>query len=257
MSANASPNPQPVYVYGVVSAETTLEVADPGVAGERIELVAHDGVAAVISAFPAADPRVRRRDLDAHLRTIERIFEQTTVAPCAFGTVIASRRDVQERFLGPRGPELRRLLAKLEGHVQMNVKAEYDEDAVLREVASQDRDVAAARERAKALGAAAYYENIRLGELVSAAVADRRARDGERIGARLSPLAADSAADPADGDELLVFKASFLVGRERLADFDAALDELAADEGGRIRFDAIGPLPPTAFARVEEVAAWA
>jgi hypothetical protein len=257
MSANETHDPQPVYVYGVVPAEPSLSIADPGVGGAPVEVVEHDGVAAVVSAFPADDPRVRRRDLNAHLQTLERVFERTTVAPCPFGTVIGSRRDVEERFLAPRSDELQSLLAHLEGHAQMNVKAEYDEEVVLRGLVADDPDVAAAREHAKALGSAAYYENIRLGELVSARLAQRRARDAERIAARLSPLAAATVEEAVNESELLVFKGSFLVGQARFAEFDRALDELAAGESGSLRFEAIGPLPPTAFANLEEVGTWA
>lgn len=247
----------PVYVYGVVPAGAALDVRNPGVAGERVELVQHGGVAAVTSTFPGEDTRVRRRDLNAHLKTLETAFEQTTIAPCPFGTVLASREDVEAGFLAPRSEELQRLLSRLEGHVQMNVRAEYDETAILQEIVAEDRDVEAARDRAKELGAAAYYENIRLGELVSGRIAQRRGRDHGRISARLGALASDVVEDAADGGELLVFKGSLLVAKQTLPDFDAALDELAESEQGRIRFDAIGPLPPTAFATLEEAPSWA
>jgi hypothetical protein len=257
MSANENNDLQPVYVYGVVPAEPSLLLADPGVAGERVELVAHDGIAALVSAFPADDPRVRRRDLVAHLETLERVFERTTVAPCPFGTVLGSRDDVEHLFLAERHDELQSLLARLEGHAQMNVKAEYDEEVVLRELVADNPDVAAERERAKAMGSAAYYENIRLGELVSARLAQRRAEDAERIAARLSALASATVEEPVNESELLVFKASFLVAQARFAEFDVALDELAEGESGRLRFEAIGPLPPTAFANLEAVGTWA
>ena len=255
MSANENRDSQPVYVYGVVSADSGLSIREPGVADQSVELVAHDGVAAVVSAFPADDPRVRRRDPVAHLQTLERIFERTTVAPCPFGTVMSSPADVEDQFLSPRRDELRSLLARLEGHAQMNVKAEYDEEAVLRDLVAADPEVSAARERVKAMGAAAYYESIRLGELVSARLSARRAYDAERISARLSALAAATVEEPVNESELLVFKASFLVGQARFAEFDRALDELAGGESGRLRFEAIGPLPPTAFASLER-GAW-
>jgi hypothetical protein len=248
MTANETSNPQAVYVYGVVPAGVALPVGEAGVGGREVELLEYDGIAAVVSEFPAGDVRVRRRDLLAHLRTLERIFDEVTVAPCPFGTVIASRGEVESAFLAPRRAELRRLLGRLEGHVQMNVKAEYDEEAVLREIVTHDSDVARARERSKALGAAGYYENIRLGELISARLAGLRASDGAEISARLSSFAAESASDATDGSELLVFKGSFLVARDRLEGFDATLDALAASHADRLRVEAIGPLPPTAFA---------
>src|SRR3954452_7635018 len=105
MSADQTRDAQPVYLYGVVPGGADLSLADAGVAGAKIELVEHDGLAALVSAFPADDARVRRRDLDSHLRTIERVFEHVTIAPCPFGTVMRSRGDVEQRLLAPRREE--------------------------------------------------------------------------------------------------------------------------------------------------------
>ena len=248
MPATHDAQRSPQYVYGVVPAGAAVSVEEAGVGGEAVRLVEDDGVAAVVSAFAGVDVRLRRRDLLAHLRTLERVFEQATVAPCPFGTVVGE--DVREAFLAPRREELRRLLQRLEGHAQMNVKVEYEEDTILGEIVAQDRDVARARERTKALGSAAYYENIRLGELISARLAERRAVDAEAIHARLSALAAEAAPEAVEG-ELLVYKGSFLVARTRLEEFDAATEALVAGRPGRMRFDVIGPLPPAAFATLE------
>ena len=54
--------------------------------------------------------------------------------------------------------------------------------------------------------------------------------------------------DPPEGAAL---KASFLVDRKRLARFDDALEKIAASAQPLLRFDVIGPLPPTAFASTE------
>jgi Gas vesicle synthesis protein GvpL/GvpF len=256
MTASKTRDSEPVYVYGVVPAGIEVSVADPGVAGRPIELLEHDAVAAVVSSFPNDDARVRRSDLLAHLRTLERVFEQATLAPCPFGTIIGSRRDVEEAYLAPRHEELRRLLDRLDGHVQLNVKAEYREEALLREIVAEDSAIASARQRAKALGSAAYYENLRLGELVAGRIAQKRATDARRIAAHLSPHSADFVSDVDDRTELLVFKGSYLVRREQNASFDSALDELARSDAERLRFEAIGPLPPTAFATLEQEPGW-
>jgi len=258
MSANHTSSPQPVYVYGVVPAGTALPHETQGVAGRPLELLERDGVAAVVSEFPAGDFRVRRSDLQAHLRSVEQVFAQATVAPCPFGTVLGSRADVAAHFLDPRAGELRMLLERLEGHVQMNVKAEYEEEAILRDVVAEDAEIARLRERTKALGAAAYYENIRLGELITSRLAARRATDAAEIEARLSAAAATSVSDPEDAAQLAVFKGSFLVERRALGAFDDVLDGLAAERSAQLRFEVTGPLPPVAFATLEPgVQAWA
>jgi len=244
-----SPSAAAVYVYGVVARGSEPALADDGVAGGTVGLVQHGDLAALVSAMPSEQLRVRRRDLVSHLAVLERAFAATTIVPCSFGTVLASEEAVRNGLLGARGDELHALLRRLEGHVQLNVRARYDEDVLLRQIVAGDTGLQRLSERTVALGEAGYYERIRLGELVAAAVADRRAREEQALYARLAPLAREIAPDEA-GDEVL--KASFLVARNGLAGFDAELEGIAAEQDGLLRLESIGPLPPTAFARLEE-----
>ena len=238
---------EPIYVYGVVSTGASISLPADGVASAAPRLIESNGLAALVSSVPTERLRVRRKDLHAHLRALEEVFEQTTVLPCRFGTVLPSEDDVRRHLLDARREELYGLLEALAGRAQMNVKASYDEPEVLREVLASEPGIASARERAKKLGDAGYYENIRLGELVTASLSARRSDDAERIHARLAPLATDVVADARDAEALLVLKASFLVERTLLERFDAELESLAKQEAPTIRFELVGPLPPTAF----------
>lgn len=241
------PENAPVYVYGVVASGASVSLPKEGVADAPTRLIDSNGLAAVATSVPTEQLRARRRDLNAHLRTLERVFEQTTIVPCSFGTVLPSEDDVRAYLLEGRGEELHGLLERLAGRAQLNVKAAYDEDEVLRDVVASQPEVARLRERVSQLGNAAYYENIRLGELVAGLLAARRAQDAERIHMRLSKLAVDTLGEPVDASGLLVLKASFLVERKQLEQFDAELDSLAASESPTILFESFGPLPPTAF----------
>jgi Gas vesicle synthesis protein GvpL/GvpF len=61
----------PVYVYGVVASGARVSAPTEGVAGAPTRLIESNGLAAVASSVPAEQLRVRRRDLHAHLRTLE------------------------------------------------------------------------------------------------------------------------------------------------------------------------------------------
>ena len=112
---------------------------------------------------------------------------------------------------------------------------------------ASDARIARLRERAKGLGDAAYYENIRLGELIAEHLSARRGNDAQRIFARLAPLATEVVGDEDESPALLVLKASFLVERKRLDSFDEELEALAKQDAPVMRYEAVGPLPPTAF----------
>jgi hypothetical protein len=239
----------PVYVYGVVRGGLIGELAVDGVADRPVATIERDGLAAITSELTEEPLRVRRRDLRAHLGVLEAAFAEATIVPCAFGMVLHSRQAVESDLLTARREELLELLGRLEGRVQLNIKAAYDEETVLREVVESDPEIARLRRQSRALGDAGHMANIHLGEAVASALSERRAADERRILDRLSAEAKDVVVEEAPAT--VVLKASFLVDRERSERFDAALESLAAAEAPRLTFESIGPLPPTAFAALE------
>ena len=234
-----------VYVYGVVRADELPAVSADGVGDSAVELLERDGLAAIVSRLPD-DFRVKRRDLNRHLQVLEEAFGETTVVPCAFGTVLASEADVETALLSERRPELASALARLDGTVQLNVKAAYEPDELLRELVAKNPDVARLREESIRLGDAGYHQRVRLGELVAGLLDERREEDAARILSTLSGVAEDVTVD--DPGEYDALKASFLVKRRQLDRFDARLEEVARALQPVVRAEVIGPLPPTAFA---------
>lgn len=222
-----------------------------GVADRPVSTIELGGLAAVVSRLTDERLRVRRRDLVRHLHVLESAFAETTIVPCSFGMVLRSQEAVESELLEARREELHALLERLEGRLQLNVKAVYDEETVLREIVESEPEIARLRQQTRALGDAGHFASIRLGELVAAALTERRAADAERLLDRLTAEADDVVVD--EGPENVVLKASFLVSRERSGPFDAALDTLAAAEAPRLSFESIGPLPPTAFVSLEAV----
>jgi len=214
-----------------------------------VETIEQDGVAALASELPDSRLRVRRRDLDRHLRVLEAAFAETTIVPCAFATVLHDRAAVERELLVGRRDELLALLDRLDGRVQLNIRARYDEETVLREIVETEPEIADLRRRSRALGEAGHFQNIRLGELVAAAFDAWRVADAGRLLDRLVVEADDVFVEEAGGT--LVLKGAFLVARARLERFDSVLESLAAEESPRLAFESIGPLPPTAFSSLE------
>src|SRR5205814_1147876 len=130
-----------VYVYGVVRADELPAVSADGVGDSAVELLERDGLAAIVSRLPG-EFRVKRRDLNRHLQVLEEAFGETTVVPCAFGTVLASDADVEAALLSDRRAELQAALGRLDGMVQLNVKAVYEQEELLRELVAGNPEVA-------------------------------------------------------------------------------------------------------------------
>ncbi len=237
-----------VYVYGVApKADHDLPPVN-GVEDGELHGVEHADLLALTSRLER--PRLAARDLRAHWRVLERAFEQRTVLPVRFGTVMESEDDVRERLLEPNAERLSALLEEMHGLMQLNLKGRYDEDALLREIVRQNPAIAKLRERVAGRSAeATAAEQFRLGQLVEGDVAAHRERDTSVVLEALEPSAlavrAEEVAHPA------AFDLAFLVERSREDIFSRAVQELRERFDQRIELRYVGPLPPFSFAQAD------
>jgi hypothetical protein len=234
------------YVYGVVAASAPAPERR-GIGGAPLELVASDGLAALVSEVPADELRMGREAMSAHAEIVGAAHALSTVLPMRFGVVMEDDEAVRREILDAHRAALTDQLQEFEGTTELKVRAIYEEDQLLREVVSEDQDVA--RLRASLRGYpedATYYGRIQLGELIAKAIERKREPDAQQVLDALAPLAlAVDVAEPAH--ERVVVNASFLVQRARLEEFDAAVDRVGAAQAQRMRLKYVGPLPPHSF----------
>jgi hypothetical protein len=235
------------YVYGLVSADTELpsNLSGLGPSG-RVSTIVHERIAAIVSDVPTDRPLGTRDDLLAHEAVVDRVAERSAVLPMRFPAVVEEAGVVQE-LLAPHQQRFVEALARVDGLVQFTLKGRYEKDTVLREIAEADEEIMALRERVRDLPEdASYYDRIRLGELVVAAMEQRRENDGRQVLDQLAPMATDiSTRELGEPDE--VVNAAFLVARDHAKQFDDAVEEVGRGLAGRMRFRLIGPLAPYDF----------
>lgn len=239
------------YVYGIVEPNATVPRVK-GVRGARVARLAGEEVAALVSDIGEGQVRLGREEVLAHARVLERALAKGTVLPMRFGIVMSGPEEIRSRLLSEHSAELREQLTELEGKVEVRIRATYDEDALMRAVLAADPRITTLRRALQGRpDDATYYERIRLGELVAAAVERRREEDAHAIIEALARVAL--AVAPGDtAHERVAVQASFLVERTRLAEFDEVLDGVAAAYGGSIRFKYTGPLPAHSFVELAE-----
>jgi hypothetical protein len=223
-------------VYGV--ARHVPAIAHPGIVGADVSAIQHAGLVAIVSAVPSIDVRAKRHDLLAHQEVLQEAFAAGTVVPLRFGTVFDDAAAVVSELLEPSRGALLRLLERFDGVAELNVRARYDEEAVLREIVRDDPRVRRLRE---ARGA-----DVALGEAVVSALRAKRAADAARIEAVLARIAADVVIEEPRA-EYELFRGAFLVERDEVNAFDAAMNELARAREGCVVFKYFGPLPPHSF----------
>jgi hypothetical protein len=235
------------YVYGVVPASSKLPSTRRGIDDRPLRVVASGGLGALTSDAPGDELVAGRDELLTHSRVLEQALERGPVLPMRFGVVMPSEDSVRSDLLSAHRDELEAQLEEMRGKVEVNIKGIYDEQAVLAEVVRENTEVARLRESLQGVSEdATYFQRIRLGELVAEALTAKRGADEEVTLSLLSQYALDvQLGEPLH--ERMAVNASFLVERDRLEEFDRAVDELGARHADRIRFRYTGPLPPHSF----------
>ena len=236
-----------VYVYGVVASSGEEPPSAEGIEAAPVRLVGTPDLGALVSDL-GSDALSAPKAVRAHWSVLEEASREATVVPTRFGMVLENEEAVVARLLEPNRGALSELLRDLAGRVQLTVKGAYDEERMLREVVQSTPAVAELNRRVQTVSAeAAYYDRVRLGELVAAEVDHRRLADRDAAAARLEPLA-DAMREQEVRQPTAAYDLAFLVRREAIDDFTAGVRALDRETGDRIELSYIGPAPPYSFA---------
>ena len=236
------------YLYGVVASGAVApdaQAVDPALA---VVTLAEGGVAGIVSRVSLAefdeaalpqrlsDAAWLERTIRAHEQVLESALAAGPVVPCRFCTVYRDEHELR-RFLSEHGDALRAALARLDGRVELGVKA----------FASAPQTPSEAEE---AESGRAYLEARRREQQARESL--KRARDElarglhERLlGAAEDGVVLDLQSREVSGrDAEMVFNGSYLVA-DRAA-FEAALGAAAHEREG-VELELTGPWPPYNF----------
>lgn len=233
-----------IYVYGIAPAdvETTDQAQGVGEPPARVEVIAHDEVAALVSEIPVDHGLGTPADFSAHARLLDATAAAMPVLPLRFGAVLADRQSVTDELLAPNHDEFAQALRLLEGREEYIVKGRYDESAILRELL--DENAAAERLRQAIEGApedATRNERIQLGEILTRAISAKREQDTASLVEALRPLELDAALRAATHERDAVYVA-YLVDTDKRDAFQQAVDDWAERQHGRIDLNVLGPV---------------
>jgi hypothetical protein len=237
-----------VYVYGITRAGSAAPRA-AGVLGTGVTTIDCGPVAAIASILPSDAVRAKRRDLLRHSEVLQQAFAEGVVLPLRFGTLFRGPQALARDFLAPHSDDLVSLLNRFDGAGELRLRVSYnDQSAIFAEIVQGNPAIARLRDQAGQSNRAAQVE---LGEAVAAAYAGRRRADADAIVERLAAHATDVHVDEAEY-ELEVLRASFLVPREQMGEFDSVLESVALVQRHLMSFNCTGPVPPHSFVDLGE-----
>src|SRR5919204_1096318 len=230
---------QDTWIYGVVPAGASLRELerrheDDGL--PQVWVVESGDLGAIVGNRPEDDEKATRNQALAHARVLEAAVADAPVVPFRFGIIVPGDNEVASDLLEPYQDQLTELLKRFENSVQMTLKVYYDDEAVLKEIVDGNEEIASLKEKMREGSEEATRDiRVRLGELVSNALEQRRERDSAEILERLKEL---SLAATVDGLEMefMVLNAPFLVERDRQEEFERAVEEVANERQDRMRF---------------------
>ncbi len=259
----------PIYLYCLIRSEKDqpfsnkrLKTRGMGENGGPVYTVHFEDLAFVVSDCADERYEATRQNTLCHQKVIEEVMERGfNPLPVRFGTIATatSVRTTEERLrqvLRRRFGEFQGLLSDMEDKVEVGLKVFWKKERLFADIVSEYRQVRMLRDRIASRpssGLAWRDERIQRGTLVSRAVEDKRQREAPLLIRPLRPIAYDYKTNNIMTDTM-VLNGAFLVYKERLEEFDAAVDRLDEMFGDRMKFNYVGCLPPFNF--IEIVIHW-
>lgn len=240
------------YIYCIIAADKPLTFASPGIAGvdHPVHTVLHRGLAAVVSDSPATGYESTKRNMTAHMKVLEEVMRSHTILPIRFNSVSPCAAAVADQVLAPAFQALNDQLRKIEGRVEMGVKAFWREDVLYSEIVAAHDDIRRLRDRIEGRPPeSTYRERVRLGEMTEKALEAKRTRESAAMLARLKPFAEEVVVrDPLS--ERMALNVALLMKATAQKKFEQALAAMDAEENGRMTFKCVGPVPPYNFVEI-------
>lgn len=244
--------PMGQYLYCIIRSEDPRQFVTRGIGerGDTVRTVHYNDLAAVVSASPVVEYERTRRNMMAHTVVLEEVMQEFTILPVRFGTIAPSTEALQDQVLKRRYAELDNLLREMEGRIELGVKAFWYEEAIFRQIVEETPAIRSLRDSLTGRSPEeTYYDRIRLGEMVEAAMGKKREEDAEKLLARLRPLAYKTRVNKTITDRM-VLNAAFLLDRNREPEFDQAVQGLDAEMGQRLMLKYVGPVPAYNFVNI-------
>ncbi len=266
------------YVYGI-GARADLEplfaeTLPEGIEGSvPLEIVVEGELAAIASTVPLkdydeealeahlADPEWTAARAARHQKVVAHFAERAGIVPLRFGTIYRERSRIAQ-MLSEKREELSALTARVQGREEWSLNLFCERAKLMKRLDSTNLRLREASERAASAPPGQAYllrkktEALRSAEAraeiqrVTAAVAEALAARSD--GAKRLNLLRQETAEPGE----LAARLSFLVARDRLAEFRAVAEQLAREhtESG-FTLELVGPWPAFNFTDAATAAA--
>jgi hypothetical protein len=239
------------YVYGIIASGQPVVGAKSNLGGvaEEVYTVGYRDLAAVVSRSPVFIFDPTRDNALAHEHVLDTVMQNHTVIPMSFGTVFRSDGDVRE-FLRNIYPTLQGTLKQMAGKIELGLKVTWDRDRIIEELKSEHDEIHRFhQELVRKRLQSTYFARMQLGRMIDTALSDLAFSYIGAIYEGLRKVCVASHHGKPIGDKMIL-NAAFLVERNREAEFESMVHQVAHDLGDRLNFKYTGPWPPYNFVNI-------
>lgn len=230
------------YLYGIIGSENRESFGNIGISSSEVYTIQYEDVGAVVSDIPE-DYEIDIQQAVTHEKTLRKVMKTHTIIPVSFGVITKNEAEI-ENILKRARMKFKNTLEKIDNKLQINVKISWD-NAILAAILGENEELRTLSREAKEK-ATDQSLRIKLGRKVKSVLDERKNEYVKNIYHALRSLS-DEFKENKTTDQDTVMNASFLVDRKREQEFYNQLDELEKKYEKKLKFLAVGPLPPYNF----------
>jgi preprotein translocase subunit Sec63 len=232
------------YLYGIINSENKKSFGNIGVGNGEIYSVQFEDVGAVVSDV-FENCKIGMEEVKIHDEALRKIMQPQAVIPMSFGIVAKDEEEIRNILKRAR-MKFKKTLEKVDNKLQINVKISWDKD-VLASILNENIEIRKLTLKAKEN--ADQSMRIELGRKVKSALDEKKKEYITEITSVLKRLSCDSEENKIPDQDTLM-NAAFLVEKNREHEFYDKLDELEKKYSHKLKFLAVGPLPPYNFTKL-------
>lgn len=238
------------YIYGIIEEPQPKEFEFLGVGDARVYTINHQKLAAIVSdtEFQEVDPT--RKNVHAHTVVHDELLKSYTLLPMSFGIVAHSKEAVQG-LLEKNYDSLITELKRLRGTIEVELKAFWDEKAIMKQLQNENQGLAQLKAKLQAASSPieARILMTQAGKLVEEVVLDWQVRYAQNAFDHLKEFSVDACVNNPVGIKNIL-NASFLIDRAKEEKFREQVYKLDSEYQGKVNFKYVAPLPPYNFVKV-------
>jgi len=237
------------YIYGIIRNQGNIDLGPIGIGkrGDSVYGISYRNICAIVSNSPVIQYEARRVNLTAHEVVLEEIMKQYPVLPVRFTTIADTDDPGIQKILERDYTRLADMLDQIEGKKELGLKVIATEETIYPYILEKYEEIRTMKDKLVHLPAdKTYYQRMKFGDMVEAALQKEKEYFKKSILDRLSPLATDIKINANYGERMLL-NAAFLIKNETEPGFDEAVSELDLKFSNLLSFKYVGTLPPYNF----------